>query len=137
MLCMQTIIKVQWLYFKGNVRLYTLPMSKPKSISPISVCVTAEPSLSSLTPIRDGYADRCPFFGGILSRRIYDNMKPQSNIGKDKECMFNQQFFSMMLHFLIGSVDCILTSRWEKDQIERQVRTLRQLLFQPMMSFKS
>lgn len=86
----------------------------------------------------DAHNQAFSFFGGVPNRGIYDNMKTAvTRIGKGKERTFNNQFLCMMSHFLIEPVACTPASGWEKGQVERQVRTLRQQLFQPMLSFPS
>lgn len=76
------------------------------------------------------------FFGGCCKRGIYDNMKTVvTTIGVGKERTFNEQFLSMMNHFLIEPVACTPASGWEKGQVERQVKTLRKRLFEPTLSF--
>lgn len=78
------------------------------------------------------------FFGGVPSRGIYDNMKTVVKaIGKGKARTFNDQFLCMMSHFLIEPVACTPASGWEKGQVERQIKTLRNRLFLPMLSFQS
>ena len=43
----------------------------------------------------------------------------------------------MMSHFVIEPVACTPASGWEKGQVERQVRTLRKQIFEPLLSFAS
>ncbi len=57
------------------------------------------------------------------------------SIGIGKERVFNDQFLTMMNHFLIEPVACTPASGWEKGQVERQVRTLRKQLFEPTLAF--
>ena len=59
------------------------------------------------------------------------------SIGKGKERTFNDQFLCMMSHFLLSQWPVHLASDWEKGQVERQVKTLRKRLFQPMLAFHS
>lgn len=76
------------------------------------------------------------FLGGTCKRGIYDNMKTAvTSIGIGKERVFNEQFLAMMNHFLIEPVACTPASGWEKGQVERQVKTLRKRIFEPMLSF--
>lgn len=86
----------------------------------------------------DAHNHAFAYFGGTPQRGIYDNMKTavkSIGIGKDRE--FNDQFLGMMNHFLIEPVACTPASGWEKGQVERQVRTLRKKLFEPMLSFET
>ena len=86
----------------------------------------------------DAHNQAFSFFGGVPNRGIYDNMKTAvKSIGKGKERTFNDQFLCMMSHFLIEPVACTPASGWEKGQVERQVKTLRKRLFQPMLAFHS
>lgn len=76
------------------------------------------------------------YFGGVTKRGIYDNMKTAvKSIGVGKEREFNAQFLALMNHYMIEPVACTPASGWEKGQIERQVRTLRKQIFEPMLSF--
>lgn len=78
------------------------------------------------------------FLGGTCKRGIYDNMKTAvTTIGIGKERVFNEQFLAMMNYFLIEPVACTPASGWEKGQVERQVKTLRKRIFEPMLSFAS
>lgn len=78
------------------------------------------------------------FFGGVTSRGIYDNMKTAvTSIGRGKERVFNEQFLCMANHYLFEPVACTPASGWEKGQVERQVKTMRKRLFEPMLSFLS
>lgn len=86
----------------------------------------------------DAHNEAFSFFGGVPNRGIYDNMKTAvTAIGTGKERVFNPQFLCLMNHFLIEPVACTPAAGWEKGQVERQVRTLRQRIFQPMLSVNS
>ena len=74
--------------------------------------------------------------GGIPRRGIYDNMKTAvKRIGVGKEREFNEQFLSLVNHYMIEPVACTPASGWEKGQVERQVQTLRKQVFEPMLAF--
>lgn len=86
----------------------------------------------------DAHNNAFEFLGGCCKRGIYDNMKTVViAIGVGKERTFNEQFLSMMNHFLIDPVACTPASGWEKGQVERQVKTLRKRIFEPTLSFDS
>lgn len=86
--------------------------------------------------LMDAHNRAFAFFGGVPNRGIYDNMKTAvTRIGKGKERQFNEQFLQMMTHFLIEPVACTPASGWEKGQVERQVRYLRERLFKPILAF--
>lgn len=86
----------------------------------------------------DAHNEAFKFFGGVCKRGIYDNMKTAViAIGNGKERTFNEQFLGLMNHYLIDPVACTPASGWEKGQVERQVRTLRKRIFQPVLAFSS
>lgn len=88
--------------------------------------------------LMDAHNRAFAFFGGVPKRGIYDNMKTAvTRIGKGKEREFNESFLQMITHFLIEPVACTPASGWEKGQVERQVRYLRERLFKPMLAFDS
>lgn len=88
--------------------------------------------------LMDAHNRAFAFFGGVPARGIYDNMKTAvTRIGKGKEREFNGQFLQMMNHFLIEPVACTPAAGWEKGQVERQVRYLRERLFKPTLAFDS
>lgn len=76
------------------------------------------------------------YWKGVPKRGIYDNMKTAVNrIGSGKEREFNEQFMSLMNHYMVEPVACTPASGWEKGQVERQVHTLRKQVFEPMLAF--
>ena len=78
------------------------------------------------------------YFGGVPKRGIYDNMKTAvKSIGTGKAREFNAEFLGLMNHYMIEPVACTPASGWEKGQVERQVRTLRKQVFEPMLSFET
>ena len=88
--------------------------------------------------LMDAHNRAFAFFGGIPARGIYDNMKTAvTRIGKGKEREFNAQFLQMMTRFFIEPVACTPASGWEKGQVERQIRHLRERLFKPTLAFDS
>lgn len=86
----------------------------------------------------DAHTQAFSYFGGVPQRGIYDNMKTAvKSIGVGKEREFNAQFLALMNHYMIEPVACTPASGWEKGQIERQVRTLRKQVFEPMLAFEN
>ena len=86
--------------------------------------------------LMDAHNHAFTHFGGVPKRGIYDNMKTAvKSIGTGKEREFNAQFLALMNHYMIEPVACTPASGWEKGQIERQVRTLRKQVFEPMLAF--
>jgi transposase len=86
--------------------------------------------------LMDAHNHAFTYFDGVPRRGIYDNMKTAvKSIGVGKEREFNAQFLALMNHYMIEPVACTPASGWEKGQIERQVRTLRKQVFEPMLSF--
>lgn len=78
------------------------------------------------------------YFGGVCKRGIYDNMKTAvTSIGKGKDRVWNPQFLGLMNHYLIAPEACNRAAGWEKGQVERQVKTLRKRIFQPILSFST
>ncbi len=88
--------------------------------------------------LMDAHNHAFTYFGGVPNRGIYDNMKTAvKSIGVGKEREFNAQFLALMNHYMIEPVACTPASGWEKGQIERQVRTLRKQVFEPMLAFNT
>ena len=86
--------------------------------------------------LMDAHNQAFSYFGGVPKRGIYDNMKTAvKSIGAGKEREFNAQFLALMNHYMIEPVACTPASGWEKGQVERQVRTLRKQVFEPMLAF--
>jgi len=86
--------------------------------------------------LMDAHNQAFTYFGGVTKRGIYDNMKTAvKSIGVGKEREFNAQFLALMNHYMIEPVACTPASGWEKGQVERQVRTLRKQVFEPMLAF--
>ncbi len=75
-------------------------------------------------------------FGGIPGRGIYDNMSTAvTNILRGKEREYSQRFAQMCSHYLVKPVACTPGAGWEKGQVEKQVRDVRQWLFIPKPKF--
>ena len=88
--------------------------------------------------LMDSHNTAFRFFGGVCKRGIYDNMKTAViAIGSGKERTFNEQFLGLMSHYLIEPIACTPASGWEKGQVERQVRTLRKRIFEPILAFSN
>src|SRR5258705_2801530 len=65
------------------------------------------------------------FYGGVCPRGIYDNMETAVEaVFVGKAHRYNRRFLQMCSHHLIEPVACTPASRWEKGQVERQVRNL-------------
>jgi len=77
------------------------------------------------------------FFGGTCRRGIYDNMSTAVNkVLRGKERIFNRRFTQMCSHYLVKPVACTPGSGWEKGQVEKQVKNVREWLFTPRPRFK-
>ena len=71
-------------------------------------------------------------FGGHCGRGIYDNMSTavmRVLLGRNRE--INPRFLQMCAHYLITPEFCNPRSGWEKGRVERQIETLRNVLFKP------
>ena len=78
------------------------------------------------------------FFGGTCKRGIYDNLKAVvDRVLRGKERRFNDRFLQMCSHYLIEPVACTPASGWEKGQVEKQVKNIREWLFTPRPRFAS
>jgi len=78
------------------------------------------------------------FFGGTCSRGIYDNMSTAvTKVLQGKERIFNRRFIQLCSHYLVEPIACTPGAGWEKGQIERQVKSVREWLFTPRPRFKS
>lgn len=77
------------------------------------------------------------FYGGTCRRGIYDNMKTAvTKVLEGKDRLFNRRFQQMCSHYLVEPVACTPGSGWEKGQVEKQVKNIREWLFTPMPKFK-
>lgn len=77
-------------------------------------------------------------FGGLCTRGIYDNLKAVvTKIGKGKQRDFNKQFLRISSHYLFKPEACTPGAGWEKGQVERQVKTIRDRYFKPLQRFKT
>jgi transposase len=77
------------------------------------------------------------FWGGACRRGIYDNMTTAvDRVLRGKERAFNKGFLRMCSHYLVEPVACTPASGWEKGQVERQVKNVREWLFTPRPRFK-
>lgn len=78
------------------------------------------------------------FFGGLCTRGIYDNPKPiVLKVGRGKEREFNPRFLECASHYLFKPTACTTASGWEKGRVERQVETVRDRYFKPLLRFAS
>ena len=53
-----------------------------------------------------------------------------------KERIFNRRFVQLCSHYLVEPVACTPGSGWEKGQVEKQVKNIREWLFTPRPRFK-
>ncbi len=78
------------------------------------------------------------FFGGVCKRGIYDNLKTVvDRVLRGKERRFNPRFLQLCSHYLLEPVACTPASGWEKGQVEKQVKNIREWLFTPRPRFSS
>jgi len=76
------------------------------------------------------------FFGGTCRRGIYDNMSTAvTKVLHGKERVFNRRFVQLCSHYLVEPVACTPGSGWEKGQVEKQVKNIREWLFTPRPRF--
>ena len=92
----------------------------------------------SLEMVLDAHDRAFAFFGGSCRRGIYDNMATAvDQVLPGKERVFNRRFAQMCSHYLaVDPVACTPGSGWEKGQVERQVKSVREWLFTPRPRFK-
>lgn len=91
----------------------------------------------SLEMVIDAHNLAFAFYGGTCRRGIYDNMSTAvDKVLQGKERKFNRRFVQLCSHYLVEPVACSPGAGWEKGQIERQVKTLREWLFTPRPRFK-
>lgn len=91
----------------------------------------------SLEMVLDAHAQTFAFFGGSCRRGIYDNMATAvDQVLSGKERLFNRRLAQMCSHYLVEPVACTPGSGWEKGQVERQVKSMREWLFTPRPRFK-
>jgi len=77
------------------------------------------------------------FYGGTCRRGIYDNMSTAvTKVLEGKERIFNRRFLQMCSHYLVEPVACTPGAGWEKGQVEKQVKNVREWLFTPRPRFK-
>ena len=78
------------------------------------------------------------FFGGTCQRGIYDNMSTAvTKVLQGKERIFNRRFSQLCSHYLVQPVACTPGAGWEKGQVEKQVKNVREWLFTPRPRFKN
>lgn len=84
----------------------------------------------------DAHNKAFKFFGGVTRRGIYDNLKTAINkIIRGKDRNYNKRFLALMDHYLIEPVACSPGAGWEKGQVEKQVDSVRNWLFNPRLEF--
>ncbi|WP_160162696.1 IS21 family transposase [Magnetococcus marinus] len=90
----------------------------------------------SLEMLLDAHNRAFKFFGGCPHQGIYDNLSTAvDKILKGKERTFNSRFEAMCDHFLVEPVACTPAAGWEKGQVEKQVRDVRNWFFKPIPQF--
>ncbi len=88
--------------------------------------------------VLDAHNRAFSFYGGTCRRGIYDNMSTAvTKVLSGKERIFNRRFLQMCSHYLVEPVACTPGSGWEKGQVEKQVKNIREWLFTPMPRFKN
>ncbi len=98
--------------------------------------VVAYPRESS-EMVLDAHNRAFAFFGGCCRRGIYDNMPTAvDQVLPGKARVFNRRFVQLCSHYLVEPVACTPGSGWEKGQVERQVKSVREWLFTPRPRFK-
>ena len=98
--------------------------------------VAAYPRESS-EMVFDAHNRAFAFFGGTCKRGIYDNMSTAvTKVLHGKERIFNRRFVQLCSHYLIEPVACTPGSGWEKGQVEKQVKNVREWMFTPRPQFK-
>ncbi len=91
----------------------------------------------SLEMVIDAHNLAFSFFGGTCRRGIYDNMSTAvDKVLGGKERKFNRRFARLCSHYLVEPVACTPGAGWEKGQVERQVKNIREWLFTPRPRFK-
>jgi len=88
--------------------------------------------------VMDAHTKAFRYFGGTCKRGIYDNMSTAvTSVLKGKEREYTPRFIQMCSHYLVKPVACTPGAGWEKGQVEKQVRDIRNWLFKPMPRFSS
>ena len=88
--------------------------------------------------VLDAHICAFAFFGGVLTRLIYDNLKAVvDTLYSGKKRQFNRRFLTMANHYLFEPVAFTSASGWEKGQVENQVGNIREWLFTPLARFAS
>ncbi len=88
--------------------------------------------------VYDAHDRAFSFYGGSCRRGIYDNMSTAvTKVLQGKERIFNRGFIQMCSHYLVEPVACTPGAGWEKGQVERQVKNIREWLFTPRPRFDS
>jgi len=91
----------------------------------------------SLEMVLDAHDRAFAFFGGSCRRGIYDNMPTAvDRVLSGKQRVFNRRFAQMCSHYLVEPVACTPGSGWEKGQVERQIKSVREWLFTPRPRFE-
>ena len=98
--------------------------------------VAAYPRESS-EMVFDAHNRAFAFFGGTCKRGIYDNMSTAvTKVLHGKERIFNHRFVQLCSHYLVEPVACTPGAGWEKGQVEKQVKNVREWMFTPRPRFQ-
>ena len=88
--------------------------------------------------VMDAHARAFRYFGGACKRGVYDNMSTAvASVLKGKQREYTPRFAQMCSHYLVEPVACTPGAGWEKGQVEKQVRDVRNWLFKPTPRFAS
>lgn len=86
--------------------------------------------------VMDAHARAFRYFGGTCNRGLYDNMSTAvTSVLRGKEREYAPRFAQMCSHYLVKPVACTPGAGWEKGQVEKQVRDIRNWLFKPTVRF--
>ncbi|MDT8379713.1 MAG: IS21 family transposase [Desulfotignum sp.] len=84
--------------------------------------------------VMDSHIKAFRYFGGTSKRGIYDNMSTAViSVLKGKEREYSSRFVQMCSHYLVKPVACTPGAGWEKGQVEKQVRDIRDWLPLPLV----
>jgi transposase len=88
--------------------------------------------------VYDAHDRAFSFYGGTCRRGIYDNISTTvTKVLQGKDRIFNRGFIQLCSYYLVEPVACTPGAGWEKGQVERQVKSIREWLFTPRPRFDS
>ena len=86
--------------------------------------------------VMDAHAKAFQYFRGTCKRGVYDNMSTAvTSVLRGKQREYAPRFAQMCSHYLVKPVACTPGAGWEKGQVEKQVRDVRNWLFKPTPRF--